>query len=715
MSERVAAQFEEYWPALDAWFEGSVCPAADGLTIEARDITGRKRHEQELQESRRRFELIAETTPDAVFIFDVIAQRQVYVSAHCEQITGYTAVECERMGSSVARTIVLPDDLPEAESHCKALRTAADGQIIEYDYRIAHRNGSIRWVRSRSTVFTRDRSGQVREIIGIFQDITDRKQAEDALRASEERLRLLVDSAQDFGIVTLDAEGRLNSWSRGAERLFGYTEDDVIGQPVEILFTPEERGIAVAEREMRQARAEGRVMEERFYTRKDGTRFFGSGVMTVLRDDGAGGYAKITRDLTERRRAADALTRANDELEAKVLERTKQLAAANVELLQEIDERAETESKLRRSETYLADGQRLSHVGSGSWNVRTGQVFWSEETYRIYGFEPGTVAPSGELFFNIVHPEDRQNLARLFERVARERSRYEAEFRIVRADGTTRYIRSVGHPYLNDAGDLIEVVGTVMDMTERVHADQVLAQSQADLAHASRVLTLGELTASIAHEVNQPLAAVVTNAQACARWLAMEPANLSEANDALQRIVRDATRASSVISRIRAFVQRAAPRKTLLDVNDLVIEVLTLLHGDARIRGVLFQVELSADLPHVMGDRVQVQQVILNLVVNGIEAMNWGEEQSKLLTVRTARYAPDAIVVSVSDSGKGLDPHNRDRVFEAFYTTKPEGMGMGLAISRSIVEAHGGLIWSAPNKERGETFQFTLPVERAAP
>jgi PAS domain S-box-containing protein len=213
--------------------------------------------------------------------------------------------------------------------------------------------------------------------------------------------------------------------------------------------------------------------------------------------------------------------------------------------VKQIDEHQQTEGKLRRSETYLAEGQRLSHVGSGSWNVATGEIFWSDEAYRIYGFEPGTVTPSAELFFDIVvHPEDRSVVEQLFERVVRERSEYELDFRIVRPHKTVRHIRSVGQPLFNAAGDLVEVVGTVMDITERVRADQNLAKAQAELTHAARVLTLGELTASIANEVNQPLAAVVTNAQACARWIAMDPPNLLEANNAVQRIVRDASASS---------------------------------------------------------------------------------------------------------------------------------------------------------------------------
>jgi PAS domain S-box-containing protein len=710
MEQGATVNFEEYSTALDAWFEGVVCPAADGLTVEARDITERKRAEQKLREQERFMHQIAELTPVVITVVDLVTGRHTYISHDVVNLHGYTLDEIVGM-TDVNFDLLHAEDVPRIKENFELLKRLPDGEINWIDYRIRHRDGTWRWLVSRNMAFARDDIGEVRQIVSATVDITDRKHSEIALRASEERLRLLIESAEDYAIVTLDAQGRLNSWSRGAERLFGYKEDEVIGQSEEILFPPEERGHGLPSAAMRQAQDHGRAADERYYVRKNGTRFFGSGVMTVLQDHGTHGYARITRDLTERQRAAEALLHANENLEARVIERTQQLSAVNVELLKEINDRQQMEGQLRRSENYLAEGQRLSHVGSGSWNVVTGEVFWSDETCRIYGFEPGAVTPSAELFFqNVVHPEDRPGLEQAFDRVVRDPSAYELEFRIVRSDGTVRHVHSTGHPLFNEAGELSEVIGTVMDITERVRANRNLVKTQAELAHVTRVITLGELTASIAHEVNQPLAAVVTNAQACARWLAMEPANLSEANDAVQRIVRDANRASSVISRIRAFVKRTEQPRTPVNVNDVINEALSLVQGEARTQGVAFQVEASAGLPQVTADRVEVQQVILNLVVNGIEAMGSMNSESKVLTIGTACYGADAILVTVRDSGAGLAPHTRDRIFDAFFTTKPQGMGMGLAISRSIVEAHGGRIWATPNSGPGETFQFTLPI-----
>jgi signal transduction histidine kinase len=247
----------------------------------------------------------------------------------------------------------------------------------------------------------------------------------------------------------------------------------------------------------------------------------------------------------------------------------------------------------------------------------------------------------------------------------------------------------------------------------RQRAEDALAEAKAELARMARVTTMGELAASIAHEINQPLTAVVINGNACRRWLAAEPANMQEANEALQRIIRDANRASDVITRIRGFLRRGEQRQTRLDVNEVIGEVIGLVQGEARTNGVSLQVEAAADLPVVVADRVQLQQVVLNLVMNAIEAMGSITGRARILEVWTEARDPDAVLVAVRDSGVGLDPEHRDRIFDAFYTTKSEGMGMGLAISRSIVEAHGGRLWATPNAGPGETFQFTLPIAAA--
>jgi C4-dicarboxylate-specific signal transduction histidine kinase len=248
------------------------------------------------------------------------------------------------------------------------------------------------------------------------------------------------------------------------------------------------------------------------------------------------------------------------------------------------------------------------------------------------------------------------------------------------------------------------------EIADRKAAERVLFQTQLELARAVRVMTTGELAASIAHELNQPLTGVVTNGDACLRWLAAQPPNLDEGREAVRRIVRDGNRASSVLARVRALMKKGEPVKESLDMNSVIEEILALTEGEARRNEVSLQTELAADLPPVAGDRVQLQQVLLNLIMNAIEAMSAVKDRARVLSIRTDRQDPDGVLAAVQDSGIGLDPAQLERIFDAFHTTKQEGMGMGLSISRSIVEAHGGRLWATLNEGPGVTFRFSLPI-----
>jgi PAS domain S-box-containing protein len=832
LEQGTVVHFEEYYSALNTWFEHTVYPSTDAFTVYAREVTERKRTEAALRESEERLRMeeelrakerfirqVAELTPVLLSVFDVERERDTYISPDVINVVGYTRDEIAQMSDPFA----LWHPIARAKEYLARCKRAADGEINELEYRVRHRNGNWRWLATRSIPFARNEKGELwqivtatldvtehkqadervrrseehwrslienaSDIISILQtdgtmryespsvkrilgydaeeligknafdfvhpddvpqmvqgftrtlehkseatenlscrfrhkngswrvlegigklfvdesgelvalfnsrDVTERKTAQEAFRASQERLRLLIESAEDYAILTLDAEGRVSSWSSGAVRMFGYAEGEIIGRSGEILFTPEDRERDVPLEEMKQAREKGRASEDRFYLRKDRTRVFASGVTALLRDHGGQrGYVKIARDLTERKRAEDALRRAHDVLEQRVVERTQQLTALNKEL--------------RRSESYLAEGQRLSHTGSGAWNVSTGEVFWSEETYRIYGFEPGTVKPSSEVFFGLVHPDERLPLEQAFDRVVRERADYELEFRIVRPDGATRNVHSVGRPIFNDSGHLTEVIGTVMDVTERNRSEERLRAAQAELAHMARVTTMGELAASIAHELSQPLAAVTTNASACFRWLEGAQPNLDEARQSLTRIVREGHRAGNVIQRIRSLLAKERQQMSLVDLNEVIREVLALITYEISRTDVLLQTELDNALPTINGDRVQLQQVILNLVMNATEATaaNPGEASPILVTSET--HGPNDVVISIRDSGGGIDLKNVDQLFTPFFSTKPGGLGMGLSISRSIIEAHGGRLWAVANEAAGATFRFSLP------
>jgi signal transduction histidine kinase len=368
--------------------------------------------------------------------------------------------------------------------------------------------------------------------------------------------------------------------------------------------------------------------------------------------------------------------------------------------------------ELQRREAYLAEAQRLSHTGSWAWKVGAKRLFWSVETFQIFGFDPTTTTQTAEGFLERVHPDDRASIE-LTDTEVYKGNDAEYNYRIVLPDNSIKYITSVAHPVTNESGQVIEFVGTVMDVTERKRAEEErerLRQVQADLAYLSRVTTMGELTASLAHEIRQPITAALTNAKTCLRWLGREQADVQEARETASRIVNDVTRAADIISRISLLFKKGALQRELVDVNELVREMIVLLRSEANRYSISIRTELAEHLPNVTADRVQLQQVFMNLMLNGIDAM---KETKGELTIRSE--ACDAqLLISVSDTGVGLPPAQADQIFNAFFTTKDTGTGMGLPISRSIIESHGGRLWVAGNSARGATFQFTLPVAVAA-
>jgi PAS domain S-box-containing protein len=376
----------------------------------------------------------------------------------------------------------------------------------------------------------------------------------------------------------------------------------------------------------------------------------------------------------------------------------------------DITERKHAEEILRRSEAYLSEAQRLSHTGSWACIPATGEhTYWSEEIFRVTGFDPAGGPPRFEEFERRIHPDDRARTKEHFRTAIREKVDFDHGYRIVHPGGEIREIHVIGHPVLGPSGDVVEFVGTLMDVTERRRAEE---ERQA-LAHANRITTMGQLTASIAHEVNQPIAAVVTNGQAALRWLNMQPPDPEEVRQALDRIVRNGRRAGDVIGRIRALVAKAAPRNDQLDINEVMLEVIALTRSELRSSGTSLQTQLADGLPLVLGDRIQLQQVMLNLIFNAVEAMSGSREGSRELLISTEEDGANGVRIAVKDSGPGLKPESVDRLFDAFYTTKPNGMGMGLSICRSIIEAHGGRVWATTNVPRGVVLQFTLPQQGA--
>jgi PAS domain S-box-containing protein len=405
--------------------------------------------------------------------------------------------------------------------------------------------------------------------------------------------------------------------------------------------------------------------------------------------------------LQEARRSGEQ-KRIAEVLEQRVAERTRRLTAVNDEL--------------RRSEAYLAEAQRLSHTGSWALSANSkNAAYWSEEDFRIWGFDPRQGLPDTEMVFQRIHPED---VGRVYEKSLKalgEKTDYTDEFRIVLSDGEVKHIHTLAHPVLGANGEIAEYVGTHVDVTERKRAEaeqkrvaEALRQAQADLARVSRVTTMGELTASLAHEVNQPITASVTNAKTCVRWLAGDAPNIEEARDAAMRSAKNGTRAAEIISRIRSLFQKGTPQRELVDVNEVIREIIVLLRSEATRYSISVRTELGTGFPEFIGDSVQLQQVFMNLLLNGIEAMK-DVDGKRELSVKSQMAKDGQLLISISDTGCGLPPQ-ADRIFDAFFTTKLHGTGMGLSISHSIVESHGGRLWAAGNAPRGATFHITLPT-----
>ena len=460
-------------------------------------------------------------------------------------------------------------------------------------------------------------------------------------------------------------------WNRGAEELYEWKKTEAVGkishQLMQTIF-PKPLEEITAEL-LRTSRWEGELV----HTKKDGTQAIVASRWSVQRD-------------------------------------ARDRPVATLETNNDITERKQAEEALRRSDAYLTEAQRLSLTGSFGWKVSSGELFWSEETFRIFGYDR-TTKPSLELIMQRTHPTDIARVRQLIDRASRDGRDWELEHQLLMPDGSIKSVHVVARAVRDELGS-VEFVGAIMDVSAAKRAELELRHAQAELAHISRVTALGELTASIAHEVNQPITGVVTGAEAALRWLGAKPPNLDEVRKVLGQIVKDGMRAGDVIYRIRALIKKAPPRMARVDVNEAVLDVITLTRSELLRHGVSLQTELATGLPLIKGDRVQLQQVILNLTLNAVEAMSGVDEGAREMRIGTGREASNGVLVSVRDLGPGLDPRNVDRLFEAFYTTKPDGLGMGLAICRSIIEAHGGRLWATANEPRGAVFQFTLPLDR---
>jgi PAS domain S-box-containing protein len=370
-------------------------------------------------------------------------------------------------------------------------------------------------------------------------------------------------------------------------------------------------------------------------------------------------------------------------------------------------ERALSEAALKRSEAFLAEAQHLSRIGSFAWRLAKNEITWSEQLYRIFEFDP-QVTVTLELIGSRVHPDDLPLLRDMIERASSAAGDFQYEHRLLMPDHSVKYLHLIAHGTRNEDGE-VEYIGACQDVTERQSSEEALAKARSELTHVARVMSLGAFTASIAHEVNQPLSGIITNANTCLRMLAADPPNVDGARETARRTIRDGERAAAVITRLRALFSRKDATIESVDLNEATREVIALSLSELQRNRVILRSDLADNLPPVAGDRVQLQQVILNLVRNASDAMSGIDNRPRLLLIRTEPDEGGHVRLSVQDAGVGFDPQVMDRLFDSFYTTKNDGMGIGLSVSRSIIASHHGRLWATPNEGPGATFSFSIP------
>ena len=491
-------------------------------------------------------------------------------------------------------------------------------------------------------------------------------------KAQREQARLL-DLTHDTVFVR-DMNDVITYWNRGAEELYGWQKDEAIGKISPQLL---QTRFPVPFDEITEALlSAGRWDGELVRTRRDGQQVVVASRLSLQKSENGRPLAKLETniDITERKRAEEALRRSQAQ--------------------------------------YLAEAQKLSLTGSFGWNASSGEIFWSEQTFRIFEYDPA-IPPTIQGVLQRTHPDDVALVDSALKQAIDARQDFGFEHRLLMPDGSIKHLHVVAHAVKEDTSKL-QYFGAVKDVTAARQAEEQLRETQSELARMSRVTALGELSASIAHEVSQPLAAIVTNGEACLRWLRHTTPQPEEVGACVQRMIADGRRASEIVRRIRALTNRDTPERTQLDINDVVNEVASLFQHEVFTHRVSLRLELAPGLPPLLAGRVELQQVMLNLLINGIQAIAGTSDRPRELVIRTRQDEVGDVVVAVHDSGTGIKPESAGRLFDPFFTTKPDGMGMGLSICRSIIEAHGGRVCAFNHIRRGAVFQFSVPPIRVS-
>jgi PAS domain S-box-containing protein len=630
------------------------------------DIDERKRAEDALRASERSLKLIIDTIPALAWSARPDGSAEFF-NQHYLSFIGLSAEQASGWGWTAA---VHPDDLNDLSATWQ--RIMASEAPGEAEARLRRHDGNYRWFLFRTNPL-RDEAGTVVKWYGVNTDIEDRKRAEDALRKSERQFRLLVETIPAL-VWRGTPEGELDYLNRRAVEYLGHTAESLAGDRWLELVHPDHRD-ATVRRWLHSATTGSSYGDEYQLRRADGQYRWIQSVGEPLHD-------------------------------------TEGRIANWYGLVIDIEDRKRAEVELRRAYDSFADAQRLSHTGSFITDLVGDDHNWSEEAFRIFEFEPGSKV-SVQRIRDIIHPDDLPSFESVIARGMTGENVMFA-FRIVTARGAVKHVRGVAHVVERVAGRPL-FVGALQDVTESKEAEEALDRARSELTHVARVTTVSALTASIAHEVNQPLSGIITNAGTCLRMLANDPPDVDGARETARRTLRDGNRASDVITRLRALFSKREFTLEPLDMNDVTREVVTLSMSDLQRNRIVLQSEFADDLPTITGDRIQLQQVVLNLLRNASDAMLTVQDRPRQLVIRTAPDGDDRVRVSVRDAGVGLDVQSMTKLFDAFYTTKVEGMGIGLSVSRSIIEKHHGRLWAEPNDGPGATFSFSIPAAAQTP
>ena len=621
---------------------------------------------RDLQESKARLEEAQRVAHVGYWVWDLETNGVIW-SDETYRIFGLKPQEGP-IDLTKVREMIHPDDREEVfRTADEAIRS---GARADSEHRLLRPSGEVRIVHSLGDL-KKDSSGRAYQMFGTVQDITDRKHAEDALRQTQAHFR---EGQRLAHMGSWTSDGSVCQWSEELFEIYGFEPRNGVPTTEQFLAIhhPQDRASMADAIRMMLDLKRGFDVTTRIVRSGSETRHVRCVGIPVLEQGEFKGFLGVSIDVTEQ----ELLTR-----------------------------------ELRREQEYLAEAQSLAHIGSWATNLETGELHHrSDEIARLHGFDPKEGLIPLERYYDTLHPDDKRNVMSALQNAIRAGVDYDIQgFRICLPDGTIRFLRTVGHH--NPSQEIGEYVGITMDITERKRAEEErerLRQLEADLAHINRVNMMGELAAALAHEIKQPIAASITSASACLRWLAHDPPDLERARAAAARIEQEGNRAADIINSLRSFYKTGtSAERQSVEVKDTIREMTALLRTEAARHSVTIRADCEADVPHILADRVQLQQVLMNLMLNAIEAM---KDTGGELTITSGVNPEGHLAVSISDTGVGLPAEGADMIFDPFHTTKPQGTGMGLTITRSIVESYGGRVWATANQGAGATFHFTLPT-----